>query len=189
MGEVCTSSWRRVGESKGSFLRGPGRGHRPSPRWEGPQHCLRLRLRRRSGGRELPWLLRTSLTLKLEEPGLLQDQPGLATDLQGVPSPISQGPEPSSPTLLPATIARFSGGLATMSRTEAPSSPDLQTFGLGGARHSDVVRVSPTAGRLQPSLWEQRLAEASRKAGVIAGPGVDFFSRAQLGCVSLLPGA
>lgn len=71
-----------------------------------------------------------------------------------------------------------------MSRTEAPSSPGLHTCGLGGARHSAAVRVSPTAGRLQPSLGEQRLAEASREADVIAGPGVDFFSRAQLGCVS-----
>lgn len=68
-----------------------------------------------------------------------------------------------------------------MPRTEAPSSPDLQTFGLGGARHSAAVRDSPTAGRLQPRLAAQRLAEASRKAGVLAGPGVDFFSSAQLG--------
>ena len=39
-----------------------------------------------------------------------------------------------------------------MSRTEAPSSPDLHTFGLGGARPDSVVRVSPADGRLQPSL-------------------------------------
>ena len=75
-----------------------------------------------------------------------------------------------------------------MCRTEAPSSPDLHTFGLGGARHSAVVRVS-TAGRLQPSLGGGRLAEVSQEAGVVAWPGADCFSRAQLGRVSLLPGA
>lgn len=75
-----------------------------------------------------------------------------------------------------------------MCRTEAPSSPDLHTFGLGGARHSAVVRVSPTAGHLQPSL-RGRLAEVSQEAGVVAWPGADCFSRAQLGCGSLLPGA
>ena len=43
---------RGLVNARALFSEGPCRGHRPSPRWEGPQHCLRLSSRR-GGGKEL----------------------------------------------------------------------------------------------------------------------------------------
>ena len=45
-----------------------------------------------------------------------------------------------------------------MSRTEAPSSPDLHTFGLGGARPDSVVRVSPADFKIVPKASRHRRA-------------------------------
>ena len=119
--------------------------------------------------------LRTLLALKLEDPGLLHS-PGWPGHLPSRDS-VSEPPGP-------AHRHRHGQGRAEV----WPPHPGLRLLAFhvceplvyGKSRHSAAVRVSPTAGRLQPGHGEQ-IAEVSCRAGVISVPGVDPLGRARLG--------